>query len=257
MTKYALVTGGSSGIGKEIAVLLAKNHFNLVLVARDKTTLETLAAELEGTYQIDVKTIAIDLSDTSAAKEVFRILEKENISIEILVNNAGFGTAGKFWEIDEAKEIAELQLNIVSLTLLTKYFLPKMVARKSGKILNVSSIAAFLPGPFMNVYFASKAYVYSFSAGLRAELLGTGVTVTVLCPSPTESGFAQRAGVEKSKLFTGNLLTTTAVAKAGYEGMMKGQDVVFSDLKSHLMTYVIKFVPLSILAKAVKLSTRP
>ncbi len=257
MTKYALVTGASKGIGRELAGLLAQDEYNIVAVARDENELKKLAQELESKYKISVSQIPLDLSSPMAASELFKKVEALNISIDILVNNAGFGTAGNFWEIASEKEIAELQVNVVALTMITKLFLPKMVQRKSGKILNVASVAAFIPGPFMAVYFASKAYVLSFSTSLNEELKGTGISVTVLCPASTETNFANRAGSLKSKAFSGKLLNAHEVAKSGYEGMKKRKIIVFSDINSKVAITLSKFLPSTLVARLIRGSTQP
>jgi len=256
MKKYALVTGATSGIGKEISLLLAAAGYQLVIVARSRKNLKEFADTISKRFNIEVLPIAIDLSQTLAAQDVFDQVQKHHLSIEVLINSAGFGSAGKFWEIDKAKEASELQLNIITLTLLTKLFLPQMIEKKMGKILNVASVAAFFPGPFMSVYFASKAYVLSFSLGLAEELRGTGVSVTTLCPPPTESNFAEAAGVKETQSFSGKLLTSAQVAKNGFNGMMLEKNIVFCNMSSRILVLATKFLPSTVVTKLVRLSTQ-
>lgn len=252
MNRYALITGGSNGIGKELAELFSKDGFDLILAARNKEHLDTTAKELEAKYKNTVVTIPIDLAAPDAAQSLFAAVKKKNVEVDVLVNNAGFGSGGKFWETDIKKETEEIHLNTLTLTMLTKLFLPQMIARKSGKVLNVASIAAFLPGPLMAVYYATKAYVLSFSIAIREELKGTGVSVTVLCPRQTQTGFAERAGLANSKLFTRNLLTAAEVAQVGYEGLKKNKAIVFSDNSSYLLTIALRLVPHTVAAHFAK-----
>ena len=195
--KTALITGASGGIGYEFAKLLAKDCNTLVLVARSKDRLKEIKKELETASPISVIVVAQDLSEPDAAEKIFRRLESEHIIVDILINNAGFGDHGAFVETDWRKEEKMIAVNISALTEMTKLFLKGMVERKSGRILNVASTAAFQPGPFLAVYYASKAYVLSFSEVIVNELKGKGVTVTALCPGPTATGFALAARMER------------------------------------------------------------
>src|SRR3981189_1482485 len=204
--KTALITGASGGIGYELAKLFAGDHCNLVLVARNAERLSQIAGELAGQFGIKVKTVALDLGALPAPKFLFDDLQREGISVEILVNNAGFGVFGEFAQMPEEEILGQLQLNITALTELCRLFLPPMVARCRGKIMNVASTAAFQPGPLMAVYYASKAYVLSFSEAIANELKGTGVTVTALCPGPTESEFQKRAHIENTRLIKSKLM---------------------------------------------------
>ena len=254
MTQSALITGGSSGIGKEFAKLFSAAGYNLVIVARDKAALDVVANDLQTQFKNTVTTIAVDLSEVGAAQKVFSEVKKHHIEIEVLVNNAGFGSSGNFWEIDAQKETEEIHVNILTLTMMCKLFLPEMIERKSGKILNVASIAGFLPGPLMSVYYASKAYVLSFSTALRSEVKEKGVVVTTLCPRQTGTNFAHRADAEKRSAFTNNLLTPQQVAKAGFEGLMRNQDIVFSDFESAVVAFGLRFVSKSTAAAFAKKS---
>jgi len=246
-----LITGGSSGIGFELAKLFSQNNYNLVLVAKDKDKL-THAAETLKNPSTSLLLIAKDLSKTESSHEIHKELQDKNVFIDILVNNAGFATYGLFTETNLQEELNELQVNIVALTHLTKLFAKDMVSKKSGKILNVASTAAFAPGPFMTVYFASKAYVLSFSEALASELEGTGVFVSVLCPGPTDTSFADRAKLEKSRIFKGKKLSAEFVAKKAYEGLMNNQIIIIPSLKDKLMIQGIRLLPRNAVTKLVR-----
>src|SRR6202140_3298736 len=240
----ALVTGGSGGIGIEIAKVLARNGFDLVLVARKRDTLEAAAGQIEGKFDVRVQVFAADLRRPDAPQMIFNFLHNENIPIEVLVNNAGFGLGGEFADTKIQRELEMIQVNIAALTHLTKLFLPAMIKRKSGRVLNLASTAAFQPGPLMAVYYATKAYVLSFSEALAEELRHTGVTVTALCPGPTETGFAAEAGVESVRLFT--LMkpsSSAAVARTGYKAMKRGRRVAVHGLINKSLTQSLRVTP--------------
>ena len=252
--KTALITGASTGIGYEFTKLFARDGYNLVLVARSEQQLHKLADELQEKHGIAVKVIAKDLSNANAPDEIFVELQQEGMTVDVLVNNAGFATYGKFTEIDLNAELQEMQVNMVALTHLTKLFLPDMLKKGWGKILNVSSTAAFQAGPLMAVYYATKAYVLSFSEALAEELRGTGVTVTVLCPGPTESGFQRRANMEDSRLFRGNKVADAAtVARIGYRGLMTNKTVVIPGLRNKLLAESVRFIPRKVAARVAKI----
>lgn len=248
----ALITGASGGIGLELARVFAARNYNLVLVARNQTRLQQIADELEARHGIIVRVLARDLTQISSAHEIYDQLQAENVAIDVLVNNAGFATYGAFWETSGDEELQMLQLNITALTLLTKLFLPAMRERRRGKILQVASTAAFQPGPLMAVYYASKAYVLSFSQALSEELRGSGVTVTALCPGPTESGFQERAAMQESKLMQGNFMSAQQVAIEGYRGLMRGRDVVVPGAQNKALRILSKYLPTSMTLKIVK-----
>src|SRR2546423_1953442 len=218
-----LVTGGSGGIGLEIAKVLARKGFDLVLAARTRDALEAAAGQIEGKYDVKVHVFAADLRRREAPEEIFFFLRNENIPIEILVNNAGFGLGGEFSETEVTRELEMIQVNVAALTHMTKLFLQAMIKARSGRVMNVASTAAFQPGPLMAVYYASKAYVLSFSEALAEETRGTGVTVTALCPGPTASGFQSGAAMEDSRLVKGRKLpSATRVAAYGTRAMQRG-----------------------------------
>jgi short-subunit dehydrogenase len=239
----ALVTGASYGIGLEFARIFAREGFDLVLVARSSEKLEEIAAEVRKVYGSQVRNIVKDLSAPGAAHELFQEVQRAGLAVDVLVNNAGVGTHGFFLETSRDKELAMLRLNIEALTDLCKLFLPAMARKKSGKILNVASTAAFQPGPLMAVYYASKAYVLSFSEALSHELAGTGVTVTCLCPGPTRSEFQKTAGIGHVKLFTYAAMKAAPVAEAGYRGLMRGKRLVIPGLLNKIMAFSVRLTP--------------
>ena len=243
-SKTALVTGASSGIGRELAKVLAEEGHDVVLVARRRERLEDLARELAARHGVSARAIAKDLEDPAGPAEIFAELEAERIAVDILVNDAGLGVYGRFWETDLARQLALIQVNLTALTALTGRFLPGMVARGRGRIVNVSSTAAFQPGPYMAVYYATKAYVLSFSEALAEELAGSGVTVTALCPGPTVTEFQEGAGIEDTWLFRGPLvMDAAAVARAGWAGARRGKRIVVPGLGNKLLKETVRFSP--------------
>ncbi|BAZ23401.1 short-chain dehydrogenase/reductase SDR [Kalymmatonema gypsitolerans NIES-4073] len=249
----ALITGASGGIGYELAKLFAHDGYNLVLVARSGQKLAEIADDFKQKFGIGVKVIAKDLSIPTAPDEIFQQLQQEAIKVDVLVNNAGFASYGFFHEIDLAPEVQMMQVNMVCLTHLTKLFLKDMVKQGFGRILNVASTAAFQPGPLMAVYYATKAYVLSFSEAIANELEGTGVTVTALCPGPTESGFQQRAAMENSKLVSGQkIMDAETVAQIGYRALLQGKTVVIPGVKNKILAETVRFTPRKLVTKLVR-----
>ena len=248
----ALITGASGGIGLELAHVFAEHGHDLVLVARREVKLQALADELTERHGIDTRVIVQDLTEPHAPENLYNALQEQGINIDFLVNNAGFATYGKFYELDTERELAMLQLNAVALTHLTRKFLPDMVKRGHGGIMNVASTAAFMPGPLMAVYYASKAYVLSFSEAIANELKDTGVSVTTLCPGPTESDFQSRAKMEDSKLVQGGLMDARAVAVEGYEALMKEQTVVVPGVTNKLSIVLPRFLPRKLVTNIVR-----
>lgn len=243
MNKTALITGASSGIGKELAIIHAQNKGDLILLARSEDRLFALKNELEQKYGIKVKVIVKDLSHRNAAKEVFNEVTSEGIQVDYLINNAGFGGYGYFHERDMKTDLEMLDVNIVALTQLTRYFLPDMIQRRSGRIMNVSSVAAFMPGPLQAVYFASKAYVSSLSHAIAAEIANTGVTVTAFCPGPVATNFNKVAGLDDHKLLKFEDTALHAAVK-GYKAMMKGKrEVINQAYLRILIKTLLPFAP--------------
>lgn len=249
----ALITGASNGIGLELAKIHASKGDNLVLVARNISKLNQIKTELESQFKILVHTIGKDLSLPNAPQEVYDELKHKNIVVDYLINNAGFGDYGFFYETDWSKELQMINLNITALTHFTKLFLQDMVKRRSGKIMNVASIAAFLSGPTMAIYYASKAYVLSFSEAIDNEVRDKGITVTTLCPGPTETGFVEAAALQESKLFKGKKIAgAKEVAEYGYKAMMQGKTVAIHGLMNRIMAKTINFIPRSIVVKVAR-----
>lgn len=250
MGTTALITGASSGIGREIARIHASKKGDLIIVARRKEELEALKSELETNYGVSVTVVVADLSQHGAAHQVYQAIKEKKISVDYLINNAGFGGHGKFheqkWEIHESM----VNVNITALTALTYLFIPDMVANKRGRILNIASTAGFLPGPLQAVYYASKAYVLSLSQALAEELSDTPITVTALCPGPVKTGFAEAAHLEGVEMLKGNVPTAEDVAQIGYEAMLKGDLVKIDDLKLNiLLNWILPFLPRGIVLK--------
>jgi short-subunit dehydrogenase len=243
-TRTALITGASGGIGHELAKLFAKDHYNLVLVARSTAKLAQVADELQRQFGISAKAVPLDLTSGPAPQFLFDQLQREGIAIDILVNNAGYGVFGEFAKIPLEEELGQIQLNVTTLTHLTKLFVGPMVERRWGKILNVASTAGFQPGPLMAVYYATKAYVISFSEALANELKDSGVTVTCLCPGVTDTGFQGRAGTEKTLLFKSlRPMSAKTVARDGYRGLMAGKTLVVSGFRNWLLTESLRISP--------------
>ncbi len=249
----ALITGASSGIGYELAKIFARNKHNVVLVARSENKLKDIAQELEKSYGVKTLVIAKDVSKLSAVQEIYDAVQQAKMHVDYLVNNAGFGDFGFFTETKWDKELEMINLNMTSLTALTKLFVKDMVARKSGKIMNVASTASFQPGPLMAVYYATKAYVLSFSEAISNELKGKGVTVTALCPGPTESGFQSAADMHDSKLVKGKKLPSSAeVAEYGYNAMMSGKVVAVHGVMNKLMAQSVRYSPRAVVRSLVR-----
>ena len=250
MKQTALITGASAGIGLAFAQIFAEKGYDLILVARRKDALMQLATSFPKT---NVTVIASDLSVPNAAQEVFDQVKAAQLSVDVLVNNAGFGDYGFFHESNWQKQQEMMQLNMIALTQLTHLFLPEMIARKSGKILNVASTASFQPGPLMSVYFATKAFVLHFSEAIANELAGTGVSVTCLCPGATASEFQQVANLENSSMVKGRKLPTAyEVALYGYQALIKGKTVAIHGTLNYLMANSVRFSPRKMVVKLVR-----
>ncbi|MBQ9845554.1 MAG: SDR family oxidoreductase [Oscillospiraceae bacterium] len=244
MKRTALITGASSGFGKEFAKIFAQDGFDLVLVARRTEKLNELKYILEGEYGVDVHVITKDLSRTESAEEIFAETQQKNIHIDILVNNAGVGTLGNFAATEKEKAQNMISLNVYSLVTLTHLYLQPMVERGFGRILNVASIAGFAPGPGMAIYYASKAFVLNFSDALSTELKGTGVTVTALCPGPVNTGFADAAGFKQNILFSGKEDGKAAkVSRYGYEMMKRGRPIAVPGAVCKMGAFATRLAP--------------
>jgi len=251
-TKTALITGASGGIGLELARCFAADNYDLVLVARDEEKLNRAAQTLEQEYSVAIISLAFDLSNPDSPREIFAILQEKQIEISSLVNNAGFGDYGFFADCALEKQEKIIAVNIAALTQLTRLFLPGMIARKNGKILNLASTAAFFPGPLMSVYFASKAYVLSFSQALSNELQGSGVICTCLCPGPTKTEFQNRAAMRESKLMSGAMMDAKTAAQIGYDGLIKGRNLVVAGRWNQILIQAQRIFSQKQLAKIIR-----
>jgi len=240
----ALITGASRGIGLELAKECASHGHDVVLVARRQDALEAAAGVIEGKYHVRATVIPADLSDPDAPLELRAATVAQGIDVGILINNAGFGLGGEFLETDLHREIEMIHVNVIALTHLTKLYAAPMVKRRSGRIMNVASTAAFQPGPLMSVYYATKAYVLSFSEAIAEEMRNTGVTVTALCPGATATDFAQTAQVSNTRLFqTLGSARADDVARSGYKAMMRGERVAIPGWRDKLMIQSERLAP--------------
>lgn len=246
MTKTALITGASSGIGYELAKRFARDHTDLVLVARDEARLGQIAGELQAASGVSVKVIRADLSRPAAPAEIYIETQRLHIPVDYLVNNAGFGLGGAFVETNLDSELDMMQVNVVSLVHLTKLYLQDMHHRGTGGILNVASTAAFQPGPLMAIYYASKAFVLSFTEALAEEMRGTSLTATALCPGPTATDFQRRAKIESTRLVKSKaigVMAASEVAEIGYRGFLAGQAVVIPGLINKMAAQSVRISP--------------
>ena len=253
----ALITGASSGIGLQLARIFAANRHDVVLVARSEDKLREVARECES-KGVKAHVVAADLAKPEAARTIADRVDALGVQIDFLVNNAGLGVYGRFAETPLDRELESIQVNVVALTELTKRLLPAMIARRSGRILNVASTAAFVPGPLMAIYYATKAYVVSFSEAIANELEGTGVTVTVLCPGPTATGFQSAANLEGSRIVS--LLRkadSLSVARAGYDAMMAGKVVAVPGVSNKVGALVPRLFPRAVIRKVVRAIQEP
>lgn len=252
--RTALITGASGGIGYELAKLFAHEGHDLVLVARNADKLKEIAEDFQSRYKITVHIVPMNLANPESVNELYYYLQRNHLRVDYLVNNAGFGSHGAFHELSLAETLEMVQLNITTLTHLSHLFLKDMIARKFGGILNIGSTASFQPGPFMAVYYASKAYVLSLSEALATEAKGTGVHVSALCPGPTKTGFQERAGVQKTHLVkrTGLMMSVERVAKIGYHGFMKGKAVIVPGIGNKALMQGVRITPRKITRDIVK-----
>ena len=247
-----VVTGASGGIGYELARLFARDGYPLLLTARSADKLQAFAAELTATHGVPAAACPLDLTLPDAPGQLFEAARQQDRPVEVLVNNAGFGGYGPFVDADLTYTLQILQVNMVALTELTRLFLPDMVRRDGGRIMNVASVAAFQPGPLMAVYYATKAYVLSLSEALDEELRKTKVRVSAFCPGPTTTGFEARAGLGQSKLFTGrNVMDARTAADAGYRGLMRGRRIVIPGVWNNLLVQSNRFFPRRLVTKVV------
>ncbi|MBS2968175.1 SDR family oxidoreductase [Metabacillus sp. KIGAM252] len=251
-TGYVLITGASGGIGMELAKIAAGKGYSLILAARNEKKLLELKADLEKKHGISVVVHQADLSKPEEITKMAEEFKIKNLKVSYLINNAGFGLFGEFIETDLMDELNMIDLNVRSLTHLTKLFLPDMAERNEGGILNIASTAAFQPGPLMAVYYATKAYVLSFTEALENELKDTNIRVSALCPGPTDTGFSERADLGKSKLFKNGVMRADQAAQAGFDGWMKGKTVIVPGLQNKILAGSVRFMPRKMITTIVR-----
>ncbi|MEX1011291.1 MAG: SDR family oxidoreductase [Balneolaceae bacterium] len=251
--RRALITGASAGIGLELARIHAKNGHHMVLVARREERLLQLKEELEKAHGVEVAVIAADLSIPEAALDIHTAILRSGFEIEILINNAGFGAHGEFCRSNWAVQSGMIRLNIMALVHLTRLFSEEMVSRGEGRIMNIASTAAFQPGPFMSVYYASKHFVLAFSEGIATELRNTGISVTTLCPGPTQSEFFDRAGMKNTLLVSAMAIPDAKkVAEYGYRSMMSGKRIAVEGVLNRIGTVLVRLIPISLSSRIVE-----
>jgi short-subunit dehydrogenase len=256
--RHALITGGTSGIGYELAKLFAKDGYNLIIVARDEEELRNTETDLTNAYGINVMSVSKDLFEPQAAFELYEEVASAGVQPYVLVNDAGQGLYGKFVDTDIKRELSIIQLNISSLVVLTKLFLKDMVQRGDGKILNLSSVAGKIPGPYQSVYHGTKAFVQSFTEAIRSEVKDSGVVITALLPGATDTDFFNKAEMQNSKIVQdGKLADPAIVAKDGYEALMKNDDMVISGFKNKMQVAASNIMPDSKVADNVKKQQQP
>ena len=258
MAETALITGASSGIGMELAGVLAREGYDLVIVGRDTERLAKVREALVGAYGVAITSLPLDLAASGAPEALFDALKAQDVTVDVLVNNAGVGDFGRFVESEVGRIRAMIRTNVTVPTVLSRLIGAGMADRGKGKILNVASVAGFVPGPWMAAYFATKAHVLSLSEALAVELKGKGVTVTALCPGPTQTRFIERAGQERSRLIKGKRLASAKdVAEFGYKAMRKGKRVAVHGLRNKATVLGIRLLPRGLVARLVERAQAP
>ncbi|MFT5300126.1 MAG: short-subunit dehydrogenase [Mariniblastus sp.] len=252
MSQTVLITGASSGIGLELAKLFAKSGHNLILVARREDKLRSLKEQLVNKHNVHIDVVVSDLAEVGAAEKLITEVNARQLVVDILVNNAGFGELGKFTDISTERQLSMVRLNVVTLMQLTRLLIPDMLQRQRGGVLNVGSTAAFQPGPNMAVYYATKAFVLSFSEAIHEELLDTNIKVTCLAPGPTKTGFGEDSGMGNKKIFSANAMDVAAVAKAGFDGFKANKAIVIPGFKNKLTAFANRLAPRFVVRKIVK-----
>jgi short-subunit dehydrogenase len=247
----ALITGASAGIGRELALLFAHNGYDVVLAARREDLLQQVAREISQAGR-KAHVIAADLGVPDGVRHLHDHLQRERIEVDVLVNNAGFGLRGQFADLPLDRQLDMIQLNVVSLTALTRLLLPPMLTRNRGGVLNVASTAAFQPGPLMTVYYATKAYVLSFSEAIAEEVAGSALKITCLAPGPTSTEFANRAKMTGTKLFKGPVMNADVVARMGFDGWNAGRRLVIPGFRNKLGALVVRFSPRALVPRVIK-----
>lgn len=248
-TETVLVTGASSGIGRELARCFAAEGCRLILLARKRQALQAVADELHAAHKTQSEVFPADLAQSGAPARIFEHLQVNGTKVDVLVNNAGFGAYGAFAQLGVDRQLEMVQVNVTALMHLTRLLLPAMVERRRGGILNVASTAAFQPGPGMALYFATKAFVLSFSEAVAEELAGTGVTITALCPGPTETNFAQVAGSRTTRPFARSMMSAESVARIGHRAFRQGRVVAITGLRNRALAFSVRLAPRFVVRK--------
>lgn len=251
LNKYTLITGGTEGIGFELVKLFAKDNHNLIIVARNYEKLKKVKIAVEKEFNVKVEIISVDLSVSNSCEKVYEFVEKNNFTVDNLINNAGVGCFGYFNELDIKEQEDLISINVLSLTNLTSYFLNKMIENKNGGILNVASTAAFSAGPKMSTYYASKAFVLSLTESIYEEVKDKGIKVSCLCPGAVKTEFQKKSKIVKSEKAKGLLMDADKVAKVAYEGYKKGNVIIIPGLKNKFLVWANKFIPRSLARKIV------
>ncbi|SFU61659.1 hypothetical protein SAMN04487886_107610 [Clostridium sp. DSM 8431] len=251
LNKYTLITGGTEGIGLELAKLFAKDKHNLIIVARNEERLERVQKEIERDYKVKVEIISLDLSIEESYEKIYDFVEKNNYFVDNLINNAGLGCFGYFKDLDINKQDTLIKVNVLALTNLTHYFLGKMIEVNEGGILNVASTAAFSSGPKMSTYYASKAFVLSLTEAIHEEVKGSKIKVSCLCPGAVKTSFQKKAEIVKNEKAAYLLMNPKEVARCAYEGYKKGNVIIIPGTKNKLLVLANKFIPRSLARKIV------
>lgn len=241
--KYTLITGGSEGIGFELARLFAKDKNNIILVARNEEKLLRAKNKIEDEFEVEVKIMVCDLSKNDEVDKFIKAVDESNLSVDNLINNAGIGSFGAFHEAVDNFENTLININIISVTKLTKYFLKKMIKEGNGGIMNVASTAAFVGGPKMSMYYSSKAYVLTLTEAIHDEVKDKGIRISCLCPGPVKTSFQEKAGIKKSDKAKKYLMDAQQVAEEGYKGFLKGKDIIIPGTKNKFLILGNKLIP--------------
>lgn len=253
---FVLITGATTGIGYELAKIYADDGYNLILVARNIERLEQVKNELNLIYNVNIHILSVDLSMDNSCEEILSYINKKNLTVDVLINNAGVGSFGYFKDLDINKEINQININVKSLTELTRLFLPIMINNEMGSILNVASTAAFCAGPKMATYYASKAFVLNFTEAIYEEIKGSNVRISCLCPGTVKTGFLDKAGIKKKEIAKNNMMTAKEVAKIAYRDFNRGKLIIIPGFKNKLIVAINKIIPRSLSRKIILLMNK-
>lgn len=253
---FVLITGATAGIGYELAKIYANDGYNLVLIARNSEKLEKVKTELNLIYNVSIHTLSIDLSKDNACEDILSYVNKKHLTVDVLINNAGIGSFGYFKELDIAKEVQQINVNIKALTELTRLFLPVMINNESGSILNVASTAAFCAGPKMATYYATKAFVLSFTEAIYEEIKGSNIKVSCLCPGAVKTEFLDKAGIKKKEFAKKNMMSAKQVAKVAYRDFKKGKLIIVPGINNKIVIAFNKLIPRSLSRKVILLMNK-